>query len=83
MSRSPFGWGYPAGAENDPNAPYNQPDYPDACPICGAENSDADVDVFPCCSEECAAAYEEKMYGPEPDDDPPDDVISGWGRGRR
>jgi hypothetical protein len=26
MSRHPFGWSYPAGAENDPNAPYNQPD---------------------------------------------------------
>lgn len=24
-----FGWSYPAGAENDPNAPYNQ-DYDDS-----------------------------------------------------
>jgi len=24
--RSVFGWHYPAGAENDPNAPWNQPD---------------------------------------------------------
>lgn len=24
MSRSPFGWDYPPGAENDPRAPYNQ-----------------------------------------------------------
>jgi len=26
---SKFGWSYPAGAENDPNAPYNQPDAPE------------------------------------------------------
>lgn len=25
--RSVFGWCYPAGAENDPNAPYNQIDF--------------------------------------------------------
>ena len=24
--RHPFGWSYPPGAENDPNAPYNQDD---------------------------------------------------------
>jgi hypothetical protein len=24
MSRNPFGWDYPAGAEDDPRAPYNQ-----------------------------------------------------------
>jgi len=24
MTRNIFGWNYPAGAENDPNAPYNQ-----------------------------------------------------------
>jgi hypothetical protein len=24
MSKSPFGWSYPPGAENDPSAPYNQ-----------------------------------------------------------
>lgn len=28
-----FGWSYPAGAENDPNAPYNQEDSP--CEVCG------------------------------------------------
>jgi len=27
--RNVFGWSYPAGAEHDPNAPYNQPDYTD------------------------------------------------------
>lgn len=29
MTRNIFGWSYPPGAENDPNAPYNQPDYDD------------------------------------------------------
>jgi hypothetical protein len=29
MGRSPFGWSYPAGAENDPNAPYNQVEEPE------------------------------------------------------
>lgn len=29
-----FGWRYPPGAANDPNAPYNQPDPPE-CPECG------------------------------------------------
>lgn len=28
-----FGWSYPPGAANDPNAPYNQED--GACDICG------------------------------------------------
>ena len=30
---NPLGWQYPAGAEHDPRAPYNQCD-PDACPEC-------------------------------------------------
>ena len=35
MSRSPFGWSYPAGAESDPNAPWNQDDMPtDYCEAC-------------------------------------------------
>ena len=34
MPRSPFGWDYPAGAENDPSAPYNQEDPPE-CVSCG------------------------------------------------
>jgi len=35
MSRNPFGWNYPAGAEHDPNAPWNQvePDV-EECPEC-------------------------------------------------
>ena len=50
---SKFGWSYPPGAENDPFAPWNQEDPPDACPVCDAAN-DADNDAFPYCSEECA-----------------------------
>jgi len=30
----PFGWDYPAGAENDPRAPYNDPGDP-PCEACG------------------------------------------------
>jgi hypothetical protein len=41
-TRRPFGWDYPAGAEHDPNAPYNQPDIPDECPECGEPNYDED-----------------------------------------
>jgi hypothetical protein len=56
-----FGWGYPAGAENDPRAPYNQPDLPDVCPQCGKDNRDDDGGslydgVF--CSEECKNSWE-------------------------
>lgn len=29
MTEHVFGWDYPAGAENDPRAPYNQPDEDD------------------------------------------------------
>lgn len=39
MSRHPFGWHYPPGAANDPNAPYNQSDIGD-CPICGSDLED-------------------------------------------
>jgi hypothetical protein len=40
--RNPFGWAYPAGAENDPRAPYNQP-YPEVC-----EHCDSEIDVDGC-----------------------------------
>lgn len=33
-ARNPFGWEYPAGAEFDPSAPWNQPD---ACEACDGE----------------------------------------------
>lgn len=34
MTRHLFGWDYPPGAENDPNAPWNQKDPPE-CVSCG------------------------------------------------
>ena len=37
MSNRIFGWDYPAGAEHDPNAPWNQRD-PELCPTCNGEN---------------------------------------------
>ncbi len=42
MSRHPLGWSYPAGAENDPNAPWNQRELPDCCPVCGEPNTNED-----------------------------------------
>jgi hypothetical protein len=38
MSRSVFGWSYPPGAANDPNAPWNQQAGP--CEVCGLEVED-------------------------------------------
>ena len=43
MIHGPFGWDYPAGAENDPRAPWNQPDQPQ-CEICGIEYQEFDDD---------------------------------------
>ena len=62
MARSPFGWAYPAGAEHDPAAPYNQVDPPDECPECGEPNTDDDGDqlhdgVF--CSPGCEQSWGE------------------------
>jgi len=62
MSRNPLGWSYPAGAENDPNAPYNQIDPPEECPVCGEPNADEDGEpVYPddpsFCSEKCLLKY--------------------------
>jgi hypothetical protein len=57
LSRSPFGWHYPPGAENDPNAPWNQPDgeYKD-CYLCGTEfevNDDEPWTWDGFCSKKC------------------------------
>ena len=38
-----FGWDYPAGAENDPRAPWNQDD-DDGCEDCGLLPDDCDCD---------------------------------------
>jgi len=57
MSKNPFGWGYPAGAENDPNAPWNEPEMPEECPMCGEPNTDEDgeplFDDPSFCSKKC------------------------------
>jgi len=63
MSRSVFGWDYPPGAANDPNAPWNQEDPPEECPMCGQPNSDEEgnpvFDEDPIfCSRVCLEKYE-------------------------
>jgi len=70
MARSPFGWDYPAGAENDPNAPYNQRDVPIhshdfGCPECEGTNLCATEDVDPCGCNSCIE--ENDVPEPEPD----------------
>lgn len=62
MGRNTFGWSYPAGAEHDPNAPWNQPDLPEECPTCRKSSTDEDGDalhdgVF--CSLDCESRWEE------------------------
>ena len=37
-----FGWDYPAGAENDPRAPWNQPE--PICDQCGCDEEDCECD---------------------------------------
>jgi len=49
MSHNPFGWSYPAGAEHDPKAPWNQEDMPeDWCDMC-----------------ECQTGYIGKLWDPK------------------
>lgn len=63
MNNNIFGWSYPAGAENDPNAPWNQTDeYTEECPVCGNMNCDEQgnplFDEDPSfCSSECLDTY--------------------------
>ena len=46
-----FGWNYPAGAENDSRAPWNQPDAPDCiCDECDTEAEECEPDTA---CEEC------------------------------
>lgn len=67
MSRSIFGWNYPAGAENDPRAPWNQVDPP--CEVCGKHTDDCICPTCDVCGEtgrpECYRTDE-----PEPDELP-------------
>jgi hypothetical protein len=50
MSRSIFGWSYPPGAANDPNAPYNQDD-DGPCAVCCKCVTDCICPECPVCSE--------------------------------
>lgn len=59
MNSNPFGWRYPAGAEHDPNAPYNQEPEPDCCPVCGAENGGA-WGIY--CSRRCRDIHEDDSF---------------------
>ena len=56
MSRSIFGWSYPPGAANDPNAPWNQDDPP--CAVCAKSG---DACVCPEC-QTCGALGDPKCY---------------------
>lgn len=62
-----FGWDYPPGAEHDPNAPYNQEDPPDKCPVCGVDNwtlfGDEWSEVYDgnFCSRKCEDKYAAQM----------------------
>jgi hypothetical protein len=59
MSRNIFGWSYPPGAANDPNAPWNQTDE-GPCAVCGNGVED-------CCCPECHVCGEQgnpKCYKP-------------------
>ena len=79
-----FGWSYPAGAENDPNAPWNQPD--PQCEVCGEWCGDCQCPECPKCGEagnlkcevnenienkaceECGAPPSAKNCCPDPDE---------------
>jgi hypothetical protein len=50
MSRSKFGWSYPPGAANDPNAPYNQDD-DGPCAVCCKCVTDCICPECPVCGE--------------------------------
>lgn len=47
--RNIFGWSYPPGAANDPNAPWNQTDQP--CDICGKFPDDCICPECPSCGQ--------------------------------
>lgn len=68
MSRNPFGWDYPAGAEQDPNAPWNAEDA-EMCPRCGRDSthSDSDGTWIDWGCEECGHTWLEQI-GPDPDE---------------
>lgn len=48
MARNIFGWSYPPGAANDPNAPYNQDD-DGPCAVCCNDVTDCVCPECPVC----------------------------------
>jgi hypothetical protein len=67
-----MGWHYPAGAEGDPNAPYNQDDEDFTC-VCGHEMDDHDAvmddEAQPCAIAGCDC---EQYREVEPEDEEED-----------
>ena len=62
MTRHLFGWSYPPGAANDPNAPWNQDDGP--CAVCHKPVDDCVCPECPVChSNGDPACYE---FKPDP-----------------
>ena len=58
--RDPFGYGYPAGTENDPDAPWNQLDEDEEyCHHCGKRLPDEDKAWVEdgLCSQKCWSEY--------------------------
>ena len=54
-----FGWNYPAGAENDPLAPWNAAEIDLYCPECGDHDENADEgDTCSECEEGPLCEYE-------------------------
>ena len=64
MNDSVFGWHYPAGAEHDPRAPWNQDEDEIACWGCGKPAEDEQVGDI---CEDC----DEPFKIVEPDEDEP------------
>ena len=68
MTKANFGWWYPAGAEHDPSAPYNQIDA-EPCTECDGDGyvvtsccvddiKGNDIDLCPTCGEHCGMEQE-------------------------
>ena len=59
--RQRFGWDYPAGAANDPNAPWNEKDHAKGCPCsedyecpdCGGKGYTVKAEHHPSCTGGC------------------------------
>ena len=63
MTRNPFGWDYPAGAENDPNAPWNQTDNEDCSCDSAVKEWNPKVKEWFCAS--CGGTLAEELVGKE------------------